>query len=63
MQPRTEVEHSAGKPRTITPPLDRQLKPAHGAIIVDALAGVRCLVIPNTRIDPAGGYIVDRPGP
>ena len=33
MQPRTEVEHSAGKPRTMTPPWVRTLEPAHDTIL------------------------------
>src|SRR3954471_16818816 len=44
VQPQTEVEHSPGEPRTITPRWDRKLEPAHGAIIDDPVAGVRCLV-------------------
>ena len=44
MHSRTEVEHSARKPQTITPLWYRKLEPAHGAIIDDPLAGVRCLV-------------------
>jgi hypothetical protein len=56
MQPRTQIEHNAGKPRTMTLPWDRELQPAQGAIIDDDLARVRCLVHGH-HSDQSGGRL------